>query len=120
MSYSNGIQSSYTITGVDFTSTAASDLTIAGPAGKTGRITGISCVLTTGVTVAASSVLVGTAADTDAYATLAVPVTAIGGILSSYTDGGIERLPADTAVVIGNGGGATAGVGNVTVNIEWS
>jgi hypothetical protein len=106
---------------VDFTSTAANDLQICGPKGKVGRVVEISAMLTTAVTVAASTVLVGTASDTDAYASLTVPIQAINTTVVGadiYTDDD-NLIPANSRVVIGNGGGSTAGVGTVTVIIAW-
>jgi len=121
MDYSNPIYSTYTIAGVDFTGAAATDMNICGPDGYKGRVIDISVMLTTATTVAASSVIVGTAADTDAYATLAVPIQAInttvnGATIASDDD---NLIPADSRVLIGNSGGSTAGAGTVSVIIAW-
>lgn len=121
MSYSDPVRVTYTQKGVDFTGSAATDLKVAGPSGMVGRVVSVSVGITTAVTVAASTVLVGTVADTDAYASLAVPVKAINTTANNptiYTDDD-NLIPADSLVVIGNGGGSTAGVGDVSVVIDW-
>lgn len=123
MSYSNGIQASHTVIGMDLTGGANVDIAdLVGPNGMDGRVSEISFFITTAVTVAASSVDVGTTADPDGYATLAVPIQAIDtAVEAKLTDGALgNRIPADTPFEIGNAGGATAGVGNATVFIEWA
>jgi len=127
MSYSNGIQTSHEVIGMDLTGSAAEDKVLSGPAGKTGRVTGISFLTTTGVTVTASKVQVGVSGgDLDAYAYSTVPIQAIGAVSNDVVDGEIidgeggNRIPADTKFAISNAGGSTAGVGNAVVSIEWS
>jgi hypothetical protein len=123
MSYSNGIQTSHTIVGMDFTGAAAEDLVLAGPKGLTGRVTSIVALVTTDVTVAASSINVGiSGGDLDAYATAPVAIAAADAVTGNVVAAGASgnRIPADTKFAISNGGGSTAGVGNVTVTIEWS
>jgi len=123
MSYSNGIQATYVISGMDFTGAAAEDLVLAGPKGMTGRVTGMSVLLTTGVTVAASTIDVGiSGGDLDAYATAAVAIASADAVTGNVvTDGASgNRIPADTKFAISNGGGSTAGVGNAVVTVEWS
>ena len=114
----------------DFTSTANVDATIQGPAGLIGRVRGIEYILTTGVTVAASSISVGpnggvgpaacsvpiAAVDTGGAMT-AAQLTAAGAVQVAGTND--VELAADTPVEIANGGGATAGVGEVYVTIDW-
>jgi hypothetical protein len=129
MSYSDGIDITYDLAAVDFTGAAATDNAVAiGPKGLTGRVKAITCLVTTGITVAASTVDVGiVGGDLDAYASAAMAITAANGVIGG-TDltGGItdgvsgNRLPADTKFAISNGGGSTAGVGNVQVVVEWS
>lgn len=128
MSYSDGIDITYQLAAVDFTGAANEDSEVAGPPGLTGRVKAIGCLVTTGVTVAASSVDVGiSGGDLDAYASVAIPIAAadevVGGtdLNNDITDGVLgNRLPADTPFTISNGGGATAGVGDVSVTVEWS
>lgn len=122
MSYSNGIQQTVEVVGMDLTGAAAEDKVLAGPAGKTGRVTGISFLTTTGVTVAASQVQVGiSGGDLDAYAYSAVPIQAADAVSNTVVDGASgNKIPADTKFAIGNAGGSTAGVGNAVVTIEWS
>lgn len=121
MDYANPIYATYTVAGVDFTGAAANDLQICGPYGLVGRVVDVSVMLTAAVTVAASTVLVGTASDTDAFALLTVPIQAINTTVNNatkYTD--VDNLiPANSRVVIGNGGGSTAGAGTVSVTIAW-
>lgn len=119
--YDNGIRRTYKLSGVDFTAAAAVDLTAVGPKGKQGRVVAVEYLLTTGVTVAASAVTVGpNGAPT---VTLVVPIAAvdaIGGAIDSDTElAGQALLAADTKFEIGNSGGATAGVGDVNVTIDW-
>ena len=129
MSYSDGIDITYDLTGVDFTGAAATDNAVAhGPKGLTGRVKAITCLVTTGITVAASSINIGiVGGDLDAYATVAMPITAANGVIGGTDLGGTitagvsgNLLPADTKFAISNGGGSTAGVGNVQVVVEWS
>jgi hypothetical protein len=129
MSYSDGIDITYDLTAVDFTGGANEDLAVGhGPKGLTGRVKAITCIPTTGITVAASTIDVGVpSGDADGYATVAADIAAIGVIVggtdlnNDITAGVLGNLiPADTAFAIGNGGGSTAGVGNVQVVIEWS
>ena len=124
MSYSDPITCTYRFPAVSVTSAAALGRLI-GPKGKTGRIVDIGYVVTTGVTVAASSLTVGTEADGDAYATLAVPIAsanAVGNgatLITSGTTGEKVLLPADSVVVVGSAGGATAGAVDAIVTIDW-
>lgn len=118
--YDDALEISYTFTS-DFVGGAAVDGRIIGPAGKTGRVRSITTVLTTGVTVAASSVEVDTAAGVAVPAALTVPIAAVNSGHSA-TKAAIEassELPADTVVQVNNGGGSTAGVGETTVVIGW-
>lgn len=118
MSYDNPTVCTYRFPAVAVTAAATLGRLI-GPAGKTGRIVDIGYVVTTGVTVAASNLIVGTAADTDAYATLAVPIAAANAVGNGATLGATEMLPADTLVVVGSAGGATAGAVDALVTIAW-
>jgi hypothetical protein len=114
----------------DFIGAANVDARIQGPAGKVGRVRGIEYILTTGVTVAASSITVGVNAAV-APASCAVPIAAIntGGAMTAAelaaagapAVAGVNdvELPADTVVEIGNTGGSTAGAGLVYVTIDW-
>ena len=128
MSYSDGINITYEVTGMDFTAGAAEDLVAHGPPRLTGRVKSIALRVTTGITVAASTIDVGVpSGDADAYATVAAPIAAAeeihgGTDLNNDITEGVSgnRIPADTTFAIGNGGGSTAGVGNVLVTIEWS
>jgi len=100
---------------------AAELMQIAGPAGMKGRVESVTCVVTTGVTVAASDINVGTTSDADAYATLEVPVSAADALANDPTilTDDDNLIPADTVVVVSTDGAATAGAGSVTVVIAW-
>jgi len=118
MSYSDAISATYRFPAVSVTG-AATLARIVGPAGKEGRLVGLSHVVTTGVTVAASNLIVGSAGDTDAYATAAVPIAAANAVGVTFTRGVETIIPADTAVLVGSAGGATAGAVDALVSIEW-
>ena len=91
-----------------------------GPKGMTGRLVDIGTVVTTGVTVANSDVIVGTAGDTDAFGTLPVVISAANAVANGMTRGTSEIMAADTLVVVGTAGGATAGACDILVTIDWS
>ena len=94
---------------------------LAGPAGKTGRLVGVSTVITVATTVAASQLNIGSASDADAYGTQAIAITAIDGVITAYTDltSDDNLITADTAVELSSDGGATAGDGDITLYIDW-
>lgn len=118
MSYSNPIESTYRFPAVSVTAAATLGRFV-GPKGKKGRLIGLSYVVTTGVTVAASSLIVGSAGDTDAYGTAAVPVAAANAVGNTMTRGVEEVMPADTVVLVGSAGGATAGAVDAIVQVAW-
>jgi hypothetical protein len=119
MSYSNPISSVYRFPAQSVI--AAAELArIVGPKGLTGRLVSVATVVTTGVTVASSSVIVGSAGDADAYGSLTVPVSAANALNNTMSRGVTDFIPADTAVVVGSGGGATAGACDILVHIDWS
>ena len=105
--------------------TAAADIaTVVGPAGKVGRVTRLGAGLTTAVTVADTVITLDEV--TPALAappTLTIPFTgsAIGdnventrAELNTFTE-----IPADTVLQLNCDGGATAGAGSVTLQIDW-
>jgi len=119
MSYSDPtVATTYRLPAVSVTG-AATLGRIVGPKGKTGRLIDIAYVVTTGVTVANSNLIVGSAGDTDAYGTLVVPIAAANAVGNGVTRGVTDVLPADTAVLIGSAGGATAGAVDALVTIAW-
>lgn len=118
MSYDNPITCTYRFPAVSVVS-AATLGRIQGPAGKTGKIVDVSYIITTGVTVAASNLIVGSAADTDAYATKAVAVAAATTGGNGATLGATELIPANDIVLVGSAGGATAGAVDALVVINW-
>lgn len=119
MPYDNPTTCTYRFPAISVVS-AATLGRIIGPAGKTGRIVDVGYVVTTGVTVADSNLIVGSAADTDAYATLAVPVAAANAADNGATIGVTDTIPADTLVLVGSAGGATAGAVDALITIDWS
>lgn len=119
MSYSNPTTCTYRFPAVSVTGAATLGRFI-GPKGLTGRVVDVCYVVTTGVTVAASNLIVGTAADGDAYATLAVPVAAANAVGNGATLVTGHILPADTLVAVGSAGGATAGAVDAIVTVDWS
>lgn len=118
MSYSNPTTITYRFPAVSVTGAATLGRFV-GPKGMTGRLLDIAYVVTTGVTVAASNLIVGSAGDTDAYGTLAVPVAAANAVGNGMTRGVTEDMPADTVVLVGSAGGATAGAVDALVTVEW-
>lgn len=118
MDYANPITTTYRFPAVSVTG-AATLGRIQGPKGKRGRIVDVGAVTTTATTVAATNLIVGSVADTDAYATLPIPVTAINLGLSNSTKGVELIIPADTLVLVGSAGGATAGAVDALVTIAW-
>lgn len=118
MSYDNPQTCTYRFPAVSVTA-AATLGRIIGPAGKTGRVVDVGYVVTTGVTVAASNLIVGSDADTDAYATIAVPISAANATGNGATKGAIAEIPADTAVLLGSAGGSTAGAVDAIIVIDW-
>ena len=118
MSYSNPTTATYRFPAASLISAATLGRLI-GPKGKTGRVVDIAVLITTGVTVAASSVTVGTESDTDAYASLAVPVTSANAGLNGATLISGHLLPANTVVAVASGGGCTAGAADLLVTIDW-
>jgi hypothetical protein len=118
MSYSNPTNTTYRFTAASLIASATLGRII-GPAGMTGRLLDIGYALTTGVTVAASSIRVGSVGTTNAYGTLAVPIAAIDTVGNTMVRGATIDIPKDTAVLIGSGGGATAGAADIIVTIDW-
>ncbi len=100
-------------------STAATVGRLIGPAGKSGRLIDVAFVVTTGVTVAAGTVTVGTEADVDAYGSLTVPISAANSGTNGVTLTSTVVLPANTVVAIAAGGECTAGAGDILVTIDW-
>jgi len=118
MSYANPTTVGYRFPAATLSSAAVIGR-IQAPDGKKGRVVDVSLVTTTATTVAACTVTIGTGADADAYATQAVPVTAINLGVQGTTAVYNHEIPEDTLVLVTAGGECTAGAGDVTVIIDW-
>ena len=118
MSYSNPTNATYRFPAGSVIASATL-ARIMGPAGMTGRLVDISYVVTTGVTVAASGLRVGSVGTTNAYGTLAVPISAADSVGNNMVRGATVDIPKDTAVLVGSSGGATAGAVDIIVSIDW-
>lgn len=120
MDYSNPIFATYFVQAATI-STAAELLNFVGPAGKSGRVVDVTFFTTTGVTVAADAITVGTVADGDAYATLVVPIQAADAVSNDATilTTDDNLIPADSAVVVASAGTSTAGAGSIAVTVAW-
>jgi hypothetical protein len=118
MSYSIPVTVNYRFPAASVVSAATLGRLI-GPKGMQGRLVDIGTVVTTGVTVANSNVIVGTAGDTDAFGTLPVIVSAANAVANGMTRGVDPVIPADTLVAVGSAGGATAGAADILVTIAW-
>lgn len=117
--YDQPIFATYSLSAANLSS-AGVRKTVRGPLGRAGRVLGIVARVTTGVTVAASTVTVGANGEADP-ATLSVPVSGVGAFAQSTqanTEGKAE-LPADTDIEIATGGEATAGAADLDVIIGW-
>ena len=124
MSYSDGLQVTYTIAGRVLTS--AGDLFIAASPrpGLTGRLTSICAVMTAtaggaGLPVIQAGVDGG---DVDAYGSVTIPAAAAAdSIHNTLVRGIVERIPADSLVNISQlGVSTTTGTADIVVTIEWS
>lgn len=118
MSYSNPLTAVYRFPAATL-STAAVVGRIIGPKGKSGTIVGIGSVVTTGVTVEAASVTIGSATDADAYATASIPVSAANAVTNDFTPVSNHVIPADEVVNVSAGGESTAGAADLLVMINW-
>ena len=120
MSYSNGLQATYRFPAAAI-DTAGVIGRIAGPDGKTGRVTSVSVLCTVQLTGGDSLINVGNSGDADAYGVYTVPATAANArAAGSYAEGVENRVAADSVIEVSSDGGATAGDGDVVVTVEWS
>lgn len=118
MAYDNPIHATYRFPAAAI-DTAGSIGTVVGPAGKTGRLLGISSVVTVQTTTNPSNITVGSDSDADAYGTHVVPAAAVGTTTNGLTRGVTQVIPADSDVEIASDGGAAAGDGDIIVHISW-
>ncbi|MCA0341110.1 MAG: hypothetical protein LCH99_15465 [Proteobacteria bacterium] len=124
MSYSLPNRMSYTF-GEEDIADAARALSVRGPTGKDGRLVAvsISSTETFNAVTTPAHLLIGTAADTDAYADVNVgTLAATDSLFKSYFDQNIT-IPKDTQVEITEvapTGGTPAGKAYFTVTIDWA
>lgn len=123
MSYDNPQMFSYSYGIHDFGAAADEVLSLKGPTGKTGRLVDIQ-VSATEIFTTGGDILIGTAADPNAYAELAIGTLAdTDTITAQETSGAIidETIPADTQVEVtfNQTGGTPTGQGFVHIFIEW-
>ena len=120
MSYDNPTSVTYKLENVTI-STAAVLMHLVGPTKKQGRVVDIGFVTTTATTGAATELRVGTIADPDAYAKIAIPVQAINTVTTdaTITTTGHNLIPASSYFQIASDGGCTAGAGTVIVTVDW-
>ena len=124
MSYSIPNRLSYTF-GEEDIADAARALSVRGPVGKDGRLVAvsISATETFTATTLAGHLLIGTAADTDAYADITIgTLAATDSLFSGYLDRNIT-IPKDTQIEItpvAPTGGTPAGKAYFTITIDWA
>jgi hypothetical protein len=99
---------------------AAELVTLVGPKGKTGRVVGMQVLVTVEVTGTSSVVSVNTLDNAVVAGSLTVPAGLPDTFVNDATTGTDDTLiPADTAFTVDCNGAATAGDGNVAVQIAW-
>lgn len=118
MSYSDPITATYRFPAAVL-SAAAIVGRIVGPAGKTGRLIDVASVVTTGVTVAACTVDVGTTGAVASAGTATIPVSAINAVSNGAALVTGHTLAADTVVEVSANGECTAGAADLLVTIDW-
>lgn len=130
MSYSNPDRRDYAFGAIDF-GAGGDVVSITGPKGKKGTLVciHIAATETFNAVTTQANIQVGTAADPDAYAlmnlgTLADTDSASSDDGTTDTNAIIDQnIPADTQVEVtftAPTGGTPAGIGHVTVTIDWA
>lgn len=130
-SYDNALRETYRFAAATLSAAAVVGRFI-GPAGKRGRITNVSHVVTTDVTVAAAVVTIGvngasnpvshTVPISSANAAVAIPKASLSGQVEGtdgLASGEIAELAADTLVEVASNGGPTAGAADLIVTVDW-
>ena len=118
MSYGNGISALYRFPAAAINGAGIFGR-IKGPAGAEGRLISVSSVITTTTTVGPAVVSVGNSGDANAYADHTIPVAAAPTAQNAMVRGVANRIAADDDVEVSSDGGATVGVADVLVLIEW-
>lgn len=116
--YDHPIQVSYRFPAASLTGGAATFGRFIGPAGKTGRLLSLTTIVTTSVTVAAATVILGAAG---VNGSMTVPISSANAGLSA-TAAQIKaatNIVADAVTTVGTNGAATAGAADVVVSIGW-
>ena len=119
MSYSNPISATYRFPAASTTAAAVVGR-IAGPKGKTGRLVGAAYVITTGTTVTAPVVHIGSASDADAYGILTMAIGSANDVGNTLTMGAEPIVAADTVVNVSVATTSTAGAADLLISIDWS
>lgn len=96
-----------------------------GPVGRVGRLASFTWIVTTGITVTAPVVRLGTAATPALVLSKTMAVAAAnlgGGITATEEDSAMtaaKRLPADTVAQLDVLTASTAGAADFTIVIDW-
>lgn len=118
MAYENPLSATYRFPAATVSSAAVVGR-IVGPAGKKGVVVGVGSVVTTGVTVAAGTVKLGSTSDDDAYGVHTMPISAANAVANNFVPVFNHEVPADAAVLVTAGGQPTAGAGDLLVSVNW-
>jgi hypothetical protein len=93
---------------------------IAGPAGKVGRVRGFEWVVTVATTTNPTVFDLDTAGGLTTPFTTSIPVTAAAaGAATAAEFAAADDLPADTPIVITSDAGAAAGDGYLAITVQW-
>jgi hypothetical protein len=120
--YDHPIQQTIVAKGNTAISTLADIFQVSSPVGgKKGRVVGMSICTTVANTGAAGNILFGTVADTDAYGSIPVPVTAIDKRVpvTKAQLAALLDLPANTLCLISGDGLGTGGAVDLAITIGW-
>jgi hypothetical protein len=117
--YSDSKISTYRILAATLSAAAILDR-IKGPAGAVGRLIDLQVLVTTTTTTNPNTIDVGLLGDVAAYGTHTTPVTVADLGANGIVRGATEKIPADSVIEISTNGECVAGVGDITVMIDWN
>lgn len=119
MAYHDPIYETYTLAAAS-TVTAATLLSIVGPAGKEGIVVSLNGVMTAAAD-AAQVVNVGDSGDADEYGILNIATTDAAGdaVVGTINTSDAVEIPADSVVLIAAGGGGTTGAADLKLTVAW-